>query len=79
MVWHLFLCEDELGKRVGDGLGISAEDVKHLQPVPTQGWGDAEQERLNHLGSNGPRDVEGLTMTHCVPNEHAAVTEGSVA
>ena len=23
MVWHLFLCEDELGQRVGDGLGIS--------------------------------------------------------
>ena len=24
MVWHLFMCEDELGQRVGDGLGISA-------------------------------------------------------
>ncbi len=79
MVWHLFLCEDELGQRVGDGLGISAADVKHLEPVPTQGFSDAEQTRLDHLGDNGPRDVEGLEMTHCVPNEHAAVAEGSAA
>ena len=29
MVWHLFLflCEDELGTRVGEGLGISADDA----------------------------------------------------
>lgn len=69
MVWHFFLCEDELGQRVGDALGISAEDVRHLQPVPTQGWGTAEQARLDKLGRNGPRDVAGLVMTHCVPNE----------
>jgi catalase len=79
MVWHLFLCEDEIGRRVGDGLGISADDIKHLEPVPTQGWGEAEQARLDNLGSNGPRDVEGVEMTHCVPNEHAAVAEGSAA
>lgn len=75
MVWHLLLCEDELGQRVGDGLGISADDVRHLQPVPTQGWGEAEQQRLNKLGANGPRDVAGKVMTHCVPNEHAAVAD----
>src|SRR4051812_29417499 len=75
MVWHLFLCEDELGQRVGDGLGISAGDVKHLEPVPSQGWGEQEQKRLDNLGSNGPRDVSDTEMTHCVPNEHAAVTE----
>jgi catalase len=75
MVWHLFLCDDELGQRIGDGLGISADDVKHLEPVPTQGWGEAEQARLDNLGNNGPRDVEGLEMTHCVPNEHAEVAE----
>ena len=78
MVWHLFLAEDELGQRVGDGLGISADDVKHLKPVPTQGWGEAEQQRLDNLGNNGPRDVEGLVMTHCVPNEHASLHEESV-
>ena len=75
MVWHFFLCEDELGRRIGDGLGISADDVKHLRPVPTQGWGPAEQERLDNLGDNGPRDVEGRVMTHCVPNEHVAIAD----
>src|SRR5215207_7721186 len=34
MVWHLFLCDDELGQRIGDGLGISADDVRGLKPVP---------------------------------------------
>jgi catalase len=75
MVWHLLLCDDELGLRIGEGLGISADDVKHLEPLPNQGWGEAEQARLDNLGNNGPRDVEGLEMTHCVPNEHADVYE----
>jgi catalase len=78
MVWHLFLCEDELGQRVGDGLGISADDVRSLKPVPTQGWGEAEQQRLDNLGNNGPRDVEGRVMTHCVPNEHVAIADEPV-
>src|SRR3954452_16236822 len=75
MVWHLLLCDDELGSRVGEGLGITADDVRGLKPLPNQGWGEAEQQRLDNLGNNGPRDVEGVEMTHCVPNEHAAVTE----
>jgi catalase len=79
MVWHLFLCDDELGQRVGDALGISADDVRSLKPVPTQGWGEAEQQRLDNLGNNGPRDVEGLVMTHCVPNEHVAVADEAVS
>jgi catalase len=78
MVWHLLLCDDELGQRVGDGLGISVGDVRSLKPVPTQGWGDAEQQRLDNLGNNGPRDVEGLVMTHCVPNEHVAIADEPV-
>jgi catalase len=80
MVWHLFMCEDELGQRVGDGLGISADDVRGLEPLATQRLTDAELERARNLGSNGPRDVEGVEMTHCVPNEHAAVAdEGQLA
>lgn len=39
----------------------------------TQELSDAEQERLANLGKNGPRDVEGLQMTHCVPNERVVV------
>jgi catalase len=78
MVWHLLLCDDELGQRVGEGLGITADDVRSLKPVPTQGWGEAEQQRLDNLGNNGPRDVEGLVMTHCVPNEHVAIADEAV-
>ncbi|HEX8758795.1 MAG TPA: catalase [Pseudonocardiaceae bacterium] len=73
MVWHLFMVEDELGQRVGDGLGISADDVRDLPPLPTQQLSEAEQQRLENLGKNGPRDVTGKTMTHCVPNRHVVV------
>jgi catalase len=73
MVWHFFLVEDELGRRVGEGLGISADDVRHLPPLQSQTLSDEEQQRLANLGSNGPRDVAGLQMTHCVPNEHVRV------
>jgi catalase len=69
MVWHLFMAEDELGQRVGDGLGISADDVRGLLPLQTQTLTEAELQRAANLGKNGPRDVSGLTMTHCVPNE----------
>jgi len=74
MVWHFFLCEDSLGQRVGDGLGISADDVRHLPPLASQTLTDAEIERAANLGKNGPRDVAGRVMTHCVPNEHVAVS-----
>jgi catalase len=76
MVWHLLMCEDELGLRVGEGLGIGPDDVKHLPPLATQTLNDEELERLRNLGSNGPRDVTGHVMTHCVPNERVAVAEG---
>ncbi len=69
MVWHLFMAEDELGQRVGDGIGIGADDVRGLQPLQTQTLTEAELQRAANLGKNGPRDVSGLTMTHCVPNE----------
>lgn len=69
MVWHFFLCDDDLGRRVGDGLGITADDVRHLPPLATQTLTEDELDRLANLGDNGPRDVTGLQMTHCVPNE----------
>jgi catalase len=75
MVWHLLLCEDELGLRVGDGLGIGPDAVRHLQPLASQGWGEEEQRRLENLGANGPRDVAGRVMTHCVPNERVAIAD----
>lgn len=33
---------DELGQRVGDGLGISADDVRHLVPLPAQSLSEDE-------------------------------------
>ncbi|HWN27707.1 MAG TPA: catalase, partial [Actinomycetospora sp.] len=69
MVWHFFLVEDELGNRVGEGLGIKASDVSHLEPLESQTLSEEDQQRLANLGNNGRRDVEGLVMTHCVPNE----------
>jgi catalase len=73
MVWHFFMCEDELGQRVGEGLSISADDVRGLAPLATQTLTEAELQRAQNLGKNGPRDVSGKVMTHCVPNEHVVV------
>ncbi|GAA3468631.1 hypothetical protein GCM10018965_031840 [Nonomuraea roseola] len=42
-----------------------------LEPLPKQGLNEEETKRLPQLGKNGPRDVAGLTMTHCVPNGRA--------
>jgi catalase len=73
MVWHWFMAEDELGRRVGEGLGIDADDVRGLAPLATQTLTEQELERAANLGKNGSRDVTGLTMTHCVPNENVTV------
>jgi len=75
MLWHLYMCEDELGARVGEGIGISLEEVKDLAPLPTQSLTDEEEQRRQNLGHNGPRDVAGHVMTHCVPNERVAVAD----
>lgn len=60
--------------RLGDGLGIGPEDVAGLEPLASQGLTDEDRKRLADLGKNPPRDVEGLTMTHCVPDERHVVT-----
>lgn len=73
MVWHFFMCDDELGLRVGEGLGISVDDVRDLEPLKSQTLSEDEERRRQHLGKNGPRDVEGLQMTHCVPNERVVM------
>jgi catalase len=73
MVWHFLMCDDELGLRVGEGLGISSDDVRHLEPLKSQTLSDEEEQRRANLGKNGPRDVDGLKMTHCVPNEHVVI------
>ncbi len=73
MVWHFLLVEDDLGLRVGEGLGISPSDVAHLEPLDSQELSGFDRERLVNLGKNGARNVEGLQMTHCVPHERAVI------
>jgi catalase len=75
MIWHLFMIEDELGQRVGAGIGISADDVRGMEPLATQVLTEEELARAANLGHNGTRDVTGLVMTHCVPNEHVAIAD----
>ncbi|WP_052865478.1 catalase [Streptomyces niger] len=74
MVWHFLLVENDLGLRVGKGLGIGPQDVAHLKPLASQDLTEEDRKRLSNLGDNPPRDVSGLTMTHCVPNERHVVT-----
>jgi catalase len=73
MIWHLLMSEDELGLRVGEGIGISPDDVRHLEPLGTQTLTETELDRVANLGKNGPRDVSGLIMTHCVLNKREIV------
>lgn len=74
MVWHFLLVENDLGLRVGEGIGISPQDVAHLRPLDGQDLTDEDRARLARLGDNPPRDVSGLTMTHSVPDERHVVT-----
>ncbi|MFN2464214.1 MAG: catalase [Candidatus Dormibacteria bacterium] len=73
MVWHLLLADDELGLRVGEGLHIKASDVRDLKPLAGQTLTAEDQQRLGDLGKSGARDVAGLVMTHCVPNERVEI------
>jgi catalase len=73
MLWHFYMTDDELGTRVGEGLGIRLDEVRDLGPLQSQTLSEDEAAWMKNLGSNGPRNVEGLTMTHCVPNEHVVV------
>jgi catalase len=75
MVWHFLLVEDELGLRVGEGLGITPDDVRQLEPLASQTLSAEDQLRLANLGKNGTRDVTGLSMTHCVPNDRVALAK----
>jgi catalase len=74
MVWHFLLVENELGLKVGEGLGIGPKDVAGLEPLASQDLTEEDRTRLARLGDNPPRDVSGLTMTHCVPDERHVVS-----
>ena len=69
MVWHFLMADSDYGRRIGEGIGVSVDDVKGLEPLPTHPLSEAEEAWRANLGENPPRDVAGLVMTHCVPNE----------
>jgi catalase len=68
MMWHLYMIDDELGNRISEHTGITADDVRDLGPLATQTLSDEELQRAANLGNNGPREAPDV-MTHCVPNE----------
>jgi catalase len=53
MLWHFFMIHDDYGKRVGEMIGITADNVRHLPPLPKQMLTDDETRRLQNLGRNG--------------------------
>jgi catalase len=55
MLWHLLLVHDDYGTRVGQHFGMTAADVKHLQPLPDQVLTDEDKARLQKLGNNGDK------------------------
>ncbi len=77
MLWHLLLVHDDYGTRVGQALGMTADDVKHLEPLPGQVLTDEDRSRLAKLGNNG--DVIDPTVwgtwTSSVTNYQASAEE----
>jgi catalase len=77
MLWHFFLVHDDYGTRVGKALGISASHVAGLAPLPNQVLTRDDQQRLEHLGSNGDKiDATAWgTWTSSVTNYQAKADE----
>jgi catalase len=71
MVWHFLLVDDAYGERVGDGIGIRAEQLEHLEPLPDQILTDLDAKRLANLGNNEPRPLTCPSPTGSVPNSRA--------
>ncbi|MGZ8379670.1 MAG: catalase [Gemmatirosa sp.] len=77
MVWHFLLVHDDYGTRVGEAIGLSAEDVRHLQPLAGQVLTDEDRRRLQKLGNNSDTidpTVWG-TWTSSVKNHQATAEE----
>ncbi|MFL4993420.1 MAG: catalase, partial [Microvirga sp.] len=55
MLWHFFLIHDDYGTRVGKMLGMTANDVRHLEPLPKQVLTEEDKRRLQKLGNNGDK------------------------
>jgi catalase len=55
MLWHLFMVHDDYGTRVGQKIGLTANDVAKLQPLATQVLTEDEKKRVQNLGKNGDK------------------------
>jgi len=77
MVWHFFMVHDDYGRRVGERLGISAEDVRGLGKLPGQVLTADDAKRLAELGSNGDTIDETVwgQWTSSVKNRQATADE----
>jgi catalase len=79
MVWHFLLADDEYGRRVGEGIGVSADDVRGLTPLPGQKLTDTDRRRLEALGHAGRRAQTGNQITGSVRVMRAAEVPDSAA
>jgi catalase len=77
MIWHLFMVHDDYGSRVGQMIGITADDVRHLPPLSKQVLTDDEKRRLQNLGKNGDKIDETVwgQWTSSVKNYKASAEE----
>jgi catalase len=77
MVWHFLLIHDDLGNRVGKAIGVSAADVRNLEPLAGQVLTAEDQRRRQKLGSNGDVIDPGTwgTWTGSVANEQATAEQ----
>jgi catalase len=77
MLWHFLMVHDDYGIRVGELLRLSAEDVRHLEPLPNQVLTAEDQRRLKNLGRNGDLIDPGAWWRHTssVPNHRATADE----
>jgi catalase len=77
MIWHLLLVHDDYGRRVGEKIGLTAGDVKHLEPLPGQMLTEEDQRRLQNLGDNGDTIDPSIwgTWTSSVKNHKASAEE----
>jgi catalase len=77
MLWHLFLVHDDYGTRVGEALGMSANDVRGLEPLPGQTLTEEDERRREKLGDNGDEIDAGAwgQWTGSVENRKATAEE----
>jgi catalase len=77
MLWHLYLVHDDYGNRVGQAIGLTAKDVKKLEPLKGQVLTDEDKQRLQNLGNNGDKiDPKAWgKWTASVPNYKASAEE----